>query len=553
MLKFSETIMFISGLIPTIPIFILFFLLMWFAKRNDGKNAITQFFSLIILIMGIIADLFFHTSLFLYIAISLTLLLLIPHLLYRLKEIKLEQEKSIDDFNISETSDPSFDIENAREEEKELNKVLFDLSNEIILEASNNIASESGLQETLGHINTTIIEEINADGGVILLVDSFDDIISVKSLIGTFPPPYELAPDLPHKIVRVETNFRFASFPLNETIFGEIARTGKSELITEPLLDSRLFQNEPEDFLKLGSFIFIPLLIKDSVLGVAGFARKFDSPQFTQEEFYKAEVLGSFASSAVRGIFSYQELTERTELTKEADMAVKIQEKYHPKLLPAIPGLSLGHYFNTAGVCGDFFDIVPSRKDRISFVLADVAGKGMNSLLIMTMLRSILRLVLNTTQTAATILSWANRGISTEKTIDHFASISLILYNSTDNSIQYTNAGAIPIYLWKNKNQMFECLSTNSEPIGVEKTSIYTDTSTKVEKDDILITFTDGIIESLDAGSNQYTTERLLDLVKQNKDLTGKEIAKKVNDDIKKFSGNTKQHDDQTLLVIKIL
>lgn len=552
LLTFLETMSFYLGLIPIIPILISFLLLIVFAKKNEGRNAITQFFSLLILLVGLLATVYLESSLFLFIALSFSLFLLIPHLVYRLKELKLETfkpEEHIDENKVSQ--DSVFD--DLIEQEKELNKVLFDLSNEIILQASKSISSDSGLQETLEHINTTIIEEINADGGAILLVDSFDDIIAVKSLIGNFPPPYELSPDLPHKIVRVETNFRFANFPLNETIFGEIARTGKAELITEPLSDSRLFQNEPEEFLRLGSYIFVPLLVEDSVLGVAAFARTFESPLFTKDDFYKAEILGRFASSAVRGVFAYQELAEKTELTKESDMAVKIQERYHPKLLPAIPGLSLGHYFNIAGVCGDFFDIVPSRKDRISFVLADVAGKGMNSLLIITMLRAIMRLVLNTKHSASTILSWANRGISTEKSIDHFASLSLILYNSVDNTIQYTNAGTSPIYLWRNKNQAFECLSKNSEPIGVEKSSVYTDTKTNVEKDDIIITFTDGLIEALDAGGNQYTTERLTALVKQSRDLTGKEIAQKVRNDIITFSGNTKQHDDQTLLVIKIL
>lgn len=551
LLDFSGTIWLVLLLLLVIPILILFVLLIRFTKKNAGKNTITQFFSLLTLVLGIAGTIIFKSFLFIVISLLFSLSLLIPHLIYRIKAVRLEKEKALEEENKRAVLEK--EIKQIRENANEENAVLFELSNEMIYEASQNLSSETGLQETLGHINSKIVEEINADGGVILLIDSFDDIIAVKSLIGTFPPPYELSPDIPHKIVRVETNFRFASFPLSENIFGEIARTGKAELITEPSLDSRFFQNEPEDFLKLGSYIFIPLLVKDSVFGVAGFARKFENPAFTKDDFYKAEILGRFASSAVHGVFSYQALAEQNELTKESEMSVKIQERYHPKLLPAIPGLSLGHYYKTAGVCGDFFDIVPSRKDRISFVIADVAGKGMNSLLIMTMLRSILRLVLNTTQTAATILSWANRGISTEKTIDHFASISLILYDSTKNTIQYTNAGTSPIYLWRNNEEKFECLSVDSEPIGVEKTSTYTDTSTKVEKDDILITFTDGLIESLDANGNQYAIERLLELVKQNKDLAGKEIAKKVKDDVKKFSGNTNQHDDQTLLVIKIL
>lgn len=548
---FSDTVSFILLLVSIIPILISIFLIFRITRKAANKNPINQFFSLLILLLGIVAAIIFQSAIFLLSALSLALVLMIPHIVYHLKELKLEKEKTESAENTE--IDLEQEVEQIREKDKELNKILFELSNDIIVEASNNLSSEKGLQETLEHINTAIIEEINADGGVILLIDAFDDIIAVKSLIGSFPPPYELSADIPHKIIRVETNFRFASFPLDSTIFGEIARTGRAELITEPLSDPRLFQNEPEDFLKLGSYIFIPLLVKDSVLGVAAFARKFENPCFTEEEFYKAEILARFASSAIRGVFSYQELAERNELTKEADMAVKIQERYHPKLLPAIPGLSLGHYYNTAGVCGDFFDIVPSRKDRISFVLADVAGKGMNSLLIMTMLRSILRLVLNTTHTASTILSWANRGISTEKTIDHFASIALILYNSLDNTIQYANAGTSPIYLLRNKTEEFECLSKNSEPIGVEKTSVYSDNSTKVEKNDIIITFTDGLIEALDSSGNQYTTSRLTRLIKQNKDLTGKEIANKIKEDMKRFSGDTKQHDDQTLLVIKIL
>ena len=304
---------------------------------------------------------------------------------------------------------------------------LLDAGKNFTLMASEALSKDSDLGPLLDMVNNTLIQETGATGGAILLVDEFEDVLSVKAFSGDFPPPYRLPEDLPHKVIRVETNFRFAQFPLTETIFGAVACSGRGELITDPLSDIRIIQNEPEDFLKCGSYLFHPLKIKDTVIGVMALARCYGNPEFTQKEYDIAAALSNLASAAIKIVYSYQEITEHAELTKEANIACRFQATLHPKLLPAIPNLSLGAFQRIAeGICGDYYDIIPVRKDRIAFILADVAGKGMTSLLIMVMLRAMLRLTVNTTQSAATILSWANRGISSETSIDHFASVATI-------------------------------------------------------------------------------------------------------------------------------
>lgn len=553
MFNISDDFAFIPLLATTIVILILLVFLVRTAKRNSGKNTLTQFIALVVLLAGTIYTIFFPEILVFSSILTFSLLLLLPHTLFRERESETLKEE---DINSSDETVLSFEDMVAQELEKqeEEEALLLDISRDFLVHAADAFSEEAGLPRLLDFINISIMKETKADGGALLLVDDFDDVITVKSFSGSFPPPYELPSDIPHKIVRVETNFRFASFPLNENIFGEVARTGRSELINDPLSDSRLYQNETEDFLKLGSYIFIPLKIKGIVLGVIALARTHENEQFTEKEYKTALILASFAGTAIKSIFSFQEVVEHSELIREAEIACKIQKRMHPKLLPSIPSLSMGHYFNTAeGVCGDFFDIIPARKDRISFVLADVAGKGMNSLLIMVMLRAILRLVVNTTQTASTILSWANRGISVESSIDHFASLALIIYDSVSNKIHFSTAGTTPVYIYKTSTKKIERLSELSEPIGVEKTSAYVDNETKVSSGDIVITFTDGIVETVNSNGVQYTTERLIAIIKKNSHLNGKEIANIVKDDIKKFSGSTHQHDDQTLLVIKII
>ena len=155
--------------------------------------------------------------------------------------------------------------------EKEVN--LFNVSKAFTAKASSCIGSPKGVSDYLDYINKSIKDIIKADGGTILLVDDFEDMIAVKAFDGDFPPPYELPADMPHKPVRIATNFKFAQFPLRENIFGEVATSGQAELITKPEKDTRIFQNGPEDFLQCGSYIFVPLKQNDRVIGVIAYAR----------------------------------------------------------------------------------------------------------------------------------------------------------------------------------------------------------------------------------------------------------------------------------------
>ena len=552
-----NTFSFVS-LIFTILVILVIFILKILISKRTGVNCASALVGLVIYVLGVALSIVFKKLdlLLIFTPISLVMVLFQHFITLSAYGSSKEEDDNFsfaNDENSTET-EISVDLSEATNEELlETDDSLLDVSRDFLIHAAKAFSEDSGLDKLLEYINASIIEETKADGGAILLLDDFDDIIAVKSFKGEFPPPYCIPADIPHKIVRVETNFRFAQFGLSDNIFGIVAKSGKAELITDPLNDSRMYQNEPEEFLRLGTYIFVPLKLKDTVIGVVSLARKFGSEPFTEAEFKAAKVLTSFASSAVNSVYAFHEIVEHSELTREAELACKLQKNLHPKLLPAIPSVTIGNYFNTAeGVCGDYYDVIPSRKDRISFVLADVAGKGMNSLMIMIMLRAILRLVVNTTQSAATILSWANRGISNESTIDHFASLALINYDSTTGKIQFATAGTTPVYIYSAETKEIKKVSSPSEPIGVEKTTQYVDNEADVKSGDIIVMYTDGLVETVNESGVPYTAGKLTQLIAQNSNLSGKEIANLVKSDIKKFSGSAHQHDDQTLLVIKI-
>ena len=516
--------------------------------RNTAKVSFISFLSLALIVAGCIYTAVSPSLMTIALTILIAEVLIIPYVVLlafgKPKEIMILASEA------KTPEAPDAVIEEIKPEEISL----IEEGQQFVFKAAEAFSKADGAQELMDSINKKMVEITKADGGIVLLVDDFEDVISVKSYTGEFPPPYKLPADLPHKPIRVSTSFKFAQFPLRENIFGEVASAGKAELITHPEKDDRIYQNSPEEFLRCGTYIFVPLKQDEVVTGLVGLARKRESEEFSIDDFNHAKTLSDFASTALRTVYNFQEYKEKQEMTKESDIATDLQKNFIIKKVPVFPGLSLGCYTDqTSGVCSDLYDIVHSRKDRSSFIVMDVAGKGMNALLVMTMIRAMLRLIVNTTQTAGTILTWANKGICSENSgLDHFASVSLINYDDTKKKIQFASSGTNQVHHFNAAKNEITRISVPCEPIGVEKSTIYKDIEFTGSKGDIIIVFTDGLVEALNEQGQQYSSARLANVIKLNSKLPGKDIATKVKDDIKKFLGTEKLHDDQTLLVVKI-
>jgi len=441
----------------------------------------------------------------------------------------------------------------AKEEEIPLDSRIIQAGKDITEVSTDTISEHSEIPYLLDRINDIVVQNTKADGGAILLVDEFEDLVSVKSLIGDFPPPYKLPEDIAPKELAVKTHFKNADFPFEDNIFGSVVKTGNSELILSPQTDSHIAQNTQEDFLQASSYIFVPIKVRDTVIGIIALARKKTSEKFGQEELLTAQILSDFAGIAVRNVYAFQEKSEYAELTREALIAGNLQQTLYLKKIPPLPALSVGSFLNTVeGVCSDYFDIISARSDRISFILADVTGKSMVSLTIMIMIRAIMRVIVNTPQSASTILSWTNRGIALESAIDHYASLALVNYDAAKKEIQFSTAGASPVLYFAAKEKTWKKVSSESEPLGVEKTTKYADHALKLQSGDIIALYTDGLVESVDENGIQYSENRLKEVIGTNASRDGKQIADAVNSDLTGFMGNAAFHDDQSLVVLKI-
>lgn len=430
-----------------------------------------------------------------------------------------------------------------------------------ILDSVYNLSTETGaalkgsfsMSDMLDGLIRSVATETGANGGAVLLVDEFEDVLAVRSVYGEFPPPFKLPDDLPRRPESVDAYVRSARFKLGESLFGEVARTGKDLFVPSAQGDDRVADNGKELFLQIGSLIVVPLMKEDTVIGVLAVERLIGYRHFSETEFDRCKTLANFGALQVHTLFAFQEARERGDLQRPAQIAAEIQGIILPKNLPEFGKVSLGARMVPAiGVNGDYFDVIQTRRDRVLLAVGDMAGKGLASALVMVMVRSILHLVANTDKSVATMLSWINRGVTGEINIDHYATLGLLSVNLVTGELEYASASHQSLLVYRADAGAIESVEMKSIPIGVERGTVFPQETLRLKKGDILLMYTDGVVEAMNGQGKQFGRKNLGLSLMKSRDLSARDMAARIHSDLAEFIGQARRHDDQTVFVMKM-
>ena len=431
---------------------------------------------------------------------------------------------------------------------------------------SSNLDSTYGFMENLGNAITAKIDlsrvqeiiisaavrNIGADAGAILMVDEYEDILRVRATYGIYPPlgPVpELARVTPASLKRY---FADTPIPIGETVLGETVKTGKPAFIRDARLDERLRENTRDDILLVSSLAAVPLVVRGRVLGVLSVLKRAENQLFEERDFQHLTTLAEYASITIDNLYTYMEVLEKREFEREVDIAAQIQQKLLPARLPELETASLAVYTLPAkGVSGDYYDVIRVEKDKLAMVVCDVAGKGIPAAMVMVMIRSILHLIVSAQRDAAATLNLVNHGITGRIDLDHFATIGFLVYDQATREILYSNAAHLPLLVYKQSTGTTFKVDTGGLPIGIEKGTHYEQKRFRVEKGDCVLMFTDGILEAMNSAGQQYGLSGLRHVVERCAVLPATELVSAIREDLGRFVGTAKQHDDQTLLVMK--
>ena len=251
------------------------------------------------------------------------------------------------------------------------------------------------------------------------------------------------------------------------------------------------------------------------------------------------------------------ELADRVVMKRDLEIAKDIQAWLLPGAPLQIPGYQIAYATRPANtVAGDYYDVIlrPGRnlsEDRILFVVGDVAGKSIPAAMLMATFQASLRTLSSGGAPLAELVAGVNR-YSCSNTMGgvRFTTAFFAELDSESGDLAYVNAGHNAPILRKASGAL-ERLETGGIPVGIFADEAYQVGTTRLERGDWLVIFTDGVVEAVNAKDEEYGEPELIRLLDRESGSAPAEMLRSLMAGLDQFVGNTPQHDDITCLLLK--
>lgn len=251
-------------------------------------------------------------------------------------------------------------------------------------------------------------------------------------------------------------------------------------------------------------------------------------------------------------------IAQRERMSQELDIARNVQMSLLPKKNPLVEG------YDIAGVClpalevgGDYYDFFQLGDGKIGIAIGDVSGKGVPAAIYMTLTKGILQTCASETGSPKEVLFKLNKQMYKSIERNSFVSMFYAVLDMTNHKIRFARAGHNPAILAHRSSDTNSLLEPKGIAVGLESGKkfyeILEEHELQLERGDVLTFYTDGFTEASTKDGEEYGEERLINLISQNKDFTANAIIQKIVRSIKAFIGNHPQHDDMTMVVVKVL
>ncbi len=302
-------------------------------------------------------------------------------------------------------------------------------------------------------------------------------------------------------------------------------------------------------------FAHTPIVLEGEAVGMLSAFSRSVKGIFTNEFIALFENLAGQVAIAWRNDRQLQSLLEVREQERELQIARNIQISLLPASLP-----ETDHY-TVAGLCvpahqigGDYYDCIQRDDTDVDLIIADVSGHNIGSALIMAETRTFIHARVDSLKQPAGMLHSLNKFFfGNMDCSDLFVTMFYLQYNRDGHKLTYSNAGHNNPLLWrKNKNQI-ELLDAEGLIFGIKPEVDFEQKTTHMEAGDILLLYTDGIIEAEDNRGEFFGVERLGKLIKECGDLSPQELIDRIMNQVRIFTGLRHFNDDITLVVMKIL
>ncbi|MCU0484512.1 MAG: SpoIIE family protein phosphatase [Anaerolineales bacterium] len=276
------------------------------------------------------------------------------------------------------------------------------------------------------------------------------------------------------------------------------------------------------------------------------------SLRVTEEEFL--EMLSRLGAQQKSGHPSSDRSRSSTAMAQELAMAGQVQANILPEKVPELPGWEIAARLLPAReTSGDFYDFIPVTDKNWGIIIADVADKGIGAALFMTLTSTLFRgLAPRHPSLPALTLQTVNERILSDTRGSMFVTAFYGVLEPNTGRFRFSNAGHPPPLLVKSqKGKPIDRLGRTGMALGVQDNEYWSQKLVVLAPGDVLVLYTDGVIEAQNPQGRFFDIPRLQDVVQKVTGRSAKVILDAILTEVHRFTAGVPAQDDTAILVIR--
>lgn len=365
-------------------------------------------------------------------------------------------------------------------------------------------------------------------------------------------------------------------------------------------------RRESETLRRINSRLLLSVMMKDRLVGIVSLGARRTGRDFSPEDKGMLMTVAGQMGFIIENAKLVGRMVEEERLRRELAVASEVQQRLFPSSAPEVEGLELAGYCRPAReIGGDYYDFLQLENGQTGIAIADVAGKGISAALLMSIVQASLRSQATASQTGdnalADLVSTMNRLIYRSTNEASYATFFYAQFDDAKRLLTYTNAGHnAPLLLHRRKRehesalenfqhlnanrasspdmpqrfvtnklgeislgsfaqgverqpaQLISKLETGGTVLGVFSDCFYEQETIQLHEGDLLVAYTDGVTEALNAEGEEFGEARLQEILISGALGSADEVRRRIEEEMREWSRGAEQHDDLTFIVMKV-
>ena len=251
-----------------------------------------------------------------------------------------------------------------------------------------------------------------------------------------------------------------------------------------------------------------------------------------------------------------QHITERQRLARELEIARDVQMSFLPKHEPVMPGLDIAsHCVPALEVGGDYYDFMPLGDGKLGIAIGDVSGKGTQAAFYMTLTKGFLKALGSISTSPAEVLRRMNTLFYDNVERGHFISMIYAVFDMERRVLTVARAGH-PHVLHRGTDAVVNIIRSRGMALGFDEGGVFSESieelSLPLNTDDVFVFYTDGYPEAMTRKREEFGEERMSSALAEYEGSNARDILTHMHGEIRRFTGRAKQHDDMTMVVVRV-